>query len=107
MFLLSGVSLGEASGLGRPVIHFLSWLFPVPVPIPLGYDPIEICPRGSLRFVREVCFPLSPRFPEFGFALLTRSQESWPEHSLILCGHLAGHPSIRQGAAGTIQMWRY
>lgn len=49
MFLLSRVSLGEASGLGRLVVHFLSWLFPVPLPMPLGYDPIEICPRGSLR----------------------------------------------------------
>lgn len=48
MFLLSGVSL-EASGLGRPAIQFVSWLFPVPFPIPLGCDPIEICPRGSLR----------------------------------------------------------
>lgn len=48
MFLLSGVSL-EASGFGRPEIQFVSWLFPVPFPIPLGCDPMEICPRGSLR----------------------------------------------------------
>lgn len=49
MLLLSGVSSGEASGLGRPTVHFLPWLFPVPLLIPLGYDPIEICPERKLE----------------------------------------------------------
>lgn len=46
---LSGVSSGEASGLGRPTVHFLLWLFPVPLPIPLGCDPIEIYPERKLE----------------------------------------------------------
>ncbi|XP_036189457.1 T-cell leukemia translocation-altered gene protein isoform X1 [Myotis myotis] len=36
------------------------------------------------------------------------TQESWPGHSLILCGYLVGHSSIsKAGAAGTIQTWRH
>lgn len=49
MLLLSGVSSGEASGLGRPTVHFLPWLFPVPLLIRLGYDPIETCPERKLE----------------------------------------------------------
>lgn len=40
--------------------------------------------------------------------MLAGTQESWPGHSLILCGYLVGHSSIsKAGAAGTIQTWRH
>lgn len=98
-FLLSGVSLGEASWLRRLAVRFLSWPLPVPLLILLRYDPIEICLRGRPRLASSgVCkgsFTLSPRFPEFVFAVLAGSRESWPGHRHILYDYLAGHSSIR------------
>ena len=55
MLLLSGVS-SEASGLGMATVHFLSWLFPVPLPIPLGCDPVDLSLGGSLRLTSsDIC----------------------------------------------------